>query len=80
MLTIEAVRKLWNGALFALSPGTLPDGLPRIDRYFTARPGVKPEDAAVVSAVIDLAHSSGWEMTAKGAETADRLARLRELG
>ena len=44
------------------------------------RLGLGSEDTAIVSAAINLAHSLGWEVTAEGVETADQLARLRDLG
>ncbi len=60
--------------------GRFPIDFLNIDRSFTVRLGVEPEDTAIVSAMINLAHSLGWEVTAEGVETADQLARLRELG
>ncbi len=51
-----------------------------VDRSLIFRLGVAPEDTAIVAASINLAHSLGWEVTAEGVETADQLARLRELG
>jgi len=51
-----------------------------LDRSLIFRLGVDPEDTAIVSASINLAHSLGWEVTAEGVETADQLAQLRELG
>lgn len=51
-----------------------------IDRSFTLKLGAKPEDTAIMSAMIDLAHALGWGVTAEGVETADQLARLKALG
>ena len=39
-----------------------------------------PGDRAIVAGVIDLAHAFGLTATAEGVETADQLARLRQLG
>jgi diguanylate cyclase (GGDEF)-like protein/PAS domain S-box-containing protein len=60
--------------------GRLPMNSLNVDRSLIFRLGVAPEDTAIVSASINLAHSLGWEVTAEGVETADQLARLRELG
>jgi diguanylate cyclase (GGDEF)-like protein/PAS domain S-box-containing protein len=62
------------------SLGHLPMNSLNVDRSLIFRLGVAPEDTAIVSAAINLAHSLGWEVTAEGVETADQLARLRELG
>ncbi len=62
------------------SLGRLPMSSLNVDRSLIFRLGVAPEDTAIVSAMINLAHSLGWEVTAEGVETADQLARLRELG
>jgi EAL domain-containing protein (putative c-di-GMP-specific phosphodiesterase class I) len=51
-----------------------------IDRSLIFRLGAEPQDTAIVSAMINLAHALGWEVTAEGVETAEQLARLRELG
>ncbi|MBA2643937.1 MAG: EAL domain-containing protein, partial [Solirubrobacterales bacterium] len=42
--------------------------------------GRGPEDGAIVQAISTLAHTLNMEVTAEGVETADQLARLRELG
>ncbi len=60
--------------------GHFPMDFLNIDRSLTLKLGVDPKDTAVVSAMINLAHALGWEVTAEGVETADQLARLRELG
>jgi diguanylate cyclase (GGDEF)-like protein/PAS domain S-box-containing protein len=60
--------------------GRLPMNSLNVDRSLIFRLGVAPEDTAIVSTAINLAHSLGWEVTAEGVETADQFARLRELG
>jgi diguanylate cyclase (GGDEF)-like protein/PAS domain S-box-containing protein len=60
--------------------GHLPMDFLNIDRSLTLKLGVDPKDTAIVSAMINLAHALGWEVTAEGVETADQLAHLRELG
>jgi diguanylate cyclase (GGDEF)-like protein/PAS domain S-box-containing protein len=60
--------------------GRLPMNSLNVDRSLIFRLGVVPEDTAIVAASINLAHSLGWDVTAEGVETADQLARLRELG
>jgi EAL domain-containing protein (putative c-di-GMP-specific phosphodiesterase class I) len=50
------------------------------DRPFVARLGENNEDAAVISAIIGLAHAMNLEVIAEGVENAEQLARLRELG
>ncbi len=60
--------------------GRLPIDSLNVDRSLIFRLGLGPEDTAIVSAAINLAHSLGWEVTAEGVETADQLARLRDLG
>ena len=60
--------------------GHFPVDFLNIDRSLTLKLGVDPKDTALVLAMINLAHALGWEVTAEGVETADQLARLRELG
>ncbi len=54
--------------------GCFPMDFLNIDRSFTLKLGAKPEDTAIVSAMINLAHALGLGVTA------DQLARLRALG
>ena len=58
----------------------LPVGMLKIDRSFISGLGRGPEDGAIVQAISTLAHTLNMEVTAEGVETADQLARLRELG
>ena len=58
----------------------LPLSFVKIDRSFVEGLGVDHEDAGIVSAVVDLAANLGLRSIAEGVETADQLARLRELG
>jgi diguanylate cyclase (GGDEF)-like protein/PAS domain S-box-containing protein len=59
-------------------------GLPvdelKIDQSFVRGLGGNPEDRAIVTSVIDLAHAFGISATAEGVESAAQLAILRELG
>ena len=55
------------------------DGL-KVDRSFVVGLGTDDEDSAIVTAVIDLAHSLGIVAVAEGVETAQQLERLRDLG
>ena len=52
----------------------------KLDRSFVLGLATDPEDLAIVTAVIDLAHSMGLETIADGVETKDQVAALRELG
>jgi diguanylate cyclase (GGDEF)-like protein len=52
----------------------------KLDRSFVLGLATDPEDMAIVTAVIDLAHSMGLETIADGVETKDQVAALRELG
>jgi diguanylate cyclase (GGDEF)-like protein/PAS domain S-box-containing protein len=52
----------------------------KIDRSFTAGLGTNDSDAAVVAAVLSLAHSLGLTAVAEGVETQDQLGLLRGLG
>lgn len=60
--------------------GRFPLSFLNIDRSLVLKLGTGPEHTAIVSAVINLAHALGWEVSAEDVETADQLARLRELG
>ncbi|MDT4933490.1 MAG: hypothetical protein QOK11_1382, partial [Pseudonocardiales bacterium] len=58
----------------------LPLTFVKIDQSFVQGLGTDHEDEGIVSAVIDLAANLGLRSIAEGVETADQLARLRELG
>jgi EAL domain-containing protein (putative c-di-GMP-specific phosphodiesterase class I) len=52
----------------------------KVDRAFVAGLLISQEDLAIVTAVINLAHTLGLRAVAEGVETAEQLGRLRELG
>jgi diguanylate cyclase (GGDEF)-like protein len=52
----------------------------KVDRSFVDGLGAEDEDTAIVSAIIDIAHSLGLSAIAEGVESADQLNSLRELG
>ncbi len=52
----------------------------KIDRSFIDELEKDPEDTVLVSGIITLAHTSGMRVIAEGVETAEQLARLREMG
>jgi diguanylate cyclase (GGDEF)-like protein/PAS domain S-box-containing protein len=52
----------------------------KIDQGFVAGLARDPEDAAIVTAVVSLAHALGLSSTAEGVETPEQLAELRILG
>lgn len=52
----------------------------KIDRSLIVKLGEKPEDEAIVRAMIGLAHALGWAVTAQGVENEEQLDLLRELG
>ena len=51
-----------------------------IDRSFVSGLGVDPGSSAVVGALVELGHALGLNVVAEGVETAEQLARLRDLG
>ncbi|RMF12325.1 MAG: phosphodiesterase [Alphaproteobacteria bacterium] len=58
----------------------LPINSIKIDRSFIAELDVDKNAAAIVEAMISLAHTLGLKVTAEGIETRDQLNRLRKLG
>jgi EAL domain-containing protein (putative c-di-GMP-specific phosphodiesterase class I) len=52
----------------------------KIDRSFVTGLGVDKGDAAIVSAVIGLAHALDLRVVAEGVETEEQAARLKTLG
>ncbi len=53
----------------------------KVDKSFVAPLGQsEPESTALVTSIIDLAHSLGLDVVAEGIETEDQLERLRGLG
>jgi EAL domain-containing protein (putative c-di-GMP-specific phosphodiesterase class I) len=52
----------------------------KIDQSFIRDLAVDPDDAAIVRAIIQMAHSLGLKALAEGVETAEMLARLRVFG
>ena len=52
----------------------------KIDRSFIHGIVTDPQDAAIVRAVVALAHSFGVKIVAEGVESEEQLARLRDLG
>jgi diguanylate cyclase (GGDEF)-like protein/PAS domain S-box-containing protein len=80
-LDVNVVVDNFGTAYSSLSRlGRFPMKFLNIDRSLIFRLGAEPQDTAIVSAMINLAHALGWEVTVEGVETAEQLARLRELG
>jgi diguanylate cyclase (GGDEF)-like protein len=52
----------------------------KVDRSFVDGLGSEDQDTAIVSAIVDIAHSLGLSAIAEGVESAEQLASLRELG
>ena len=52
----------------------------KVDQTFIARLDSDRADAAIVGAIISLAHGLGMEAVAEGVETAEQVAALRRLG
>jgi EAL domain-containing protein (putative c-di-GMP-specific phosphodiesterase class I) len=52
----------------------------KVDRTFVDGLGRDPEDSAICTAVVTLAHALGLRAVAEGVETAEQLAELRTLG
>ena len=52
----------------------------KIEKEFVDGLGQNDQDAAIVKAVIDLAHELGMQIVAEGVETIEQLTRLREMG
>ncbi|HET7271987.1 MAG TPA: EAL domain-containing protein, partial [Rubrobacter sp.] len=52
----------------------------KIDPSFLENIETDPADRVIVSAVINLAHALGMEVTAEGVETAGQLAQLTSMG
>jgi len=58
---------------------SFPINMLKIDRSFISHAGTEIGNLDIVGTIITLAHSLGMDVTAEGVETAQQLARLREL-
>jgi diguanylate cyclase (GGDEF)-like protein/PAS domain S-box-containing protein len=58
----------------------IPVDVVKLDRTFTMRLGEHPASTAIVESVLRLTSALGLDTVAEGVETAEQLARLRELG
>jgi diguanylate cyclase (GGDEF)-like protein/PAS domain S-box-containing protein len=58
----------------------LPVGALKIDRSFIAKVLAEEADAAVVRAIVDMAHTLGFTVVAEGVETQGQAAFLRRVG
>jgi EAL domain-containing protein (putative c-di-GMP-specific phosphodiesterase class I) len=58
----------------------LPIDTLKIDQAFVGDIGTDPEDAAITTTIIALAHSLGLDVVAEGVETAEQLQYLRSQG
>jgi len=52
----------------------------KVDQGFIANLDADPTDAAIVGAIVSLAHGLGIEAVAEGVETAEQVAALRRIG
>ena len=52
----------------------------KVDRTFVDGLGRDPEDSAICTAIVSLAHALGLRAIAEGVETPEQLAELRTLG
>ena len=57
----------------------LPDAI-KIDRPFVKGLGEDSEDTAIVRMIVELAHTLGLEVIAKGVETEEQATLLKEMG
>ena len=73
-------RRLRHRVLLARHLQQFPIDIVKIDRQFIAKLGHEPASAAIVTAVIDLAHALDRTVVAEGVETADQHDQLSALG
>jgi EAL domain-containing protein (putative c-di-GMP-specific phosphodiesterase class I) len=57
----------------------MPISVLKIDRFFVQNIATNPRDAAIVAAVVGMAHSLGLTVVVEGVETRAQLAALRTL-